>query len=181
MGFSMHLMGFPGYYGVCLINKHSLVYFENIAVRGGSNMLPFYTWKTEAQESYLMCLMLSSKPFFLKSHSDRSQQQPLTLSAHGTLLCWEIDRRLCHPGVLCSFGRCHALTHTDPSRAGTPEHGLLCPAPSTCLCPLSSFFPGTLPKPCSSFLRLSFQPQSLCLASPSSIPLLLSSVVQTAQ
>lgn len=52
MGFSMHLMGFPSYYSVCLMNKHSLVYFENIAVREGSNMLPFYTWKTEAQESY---------------------------------------------------------------------------------------------------------------------------------
>lgn len=81
MGFSMHLMGFPGYYSVCLINKHLLVYFENIAVRGGSNMLPFYTWKTEAQESYLMCFMFSSKPFFKKSYSYRSQQQPLALSA----------------------------------------------------------------------------------------------------
>lgn len=63
MGFSMHLMGFPGYYSVCLINKHPLVYFENIAMRGGSNMLPFFTWKTEVQESYLMWLMSSSKPF----------------------------------------------------------------------------------------------------------------------
>lgn len=88
MGFSMHLMGFPGYYSVCLINKHSLVYFENIAVREGSSMLPFYTWKTKAQENYLMCLMFSSKPFFLRPYSHSSEQQPLTLSTpwHPSLL-----------------------------------------------------------------------------------------------
>lgn len=33
MGFSKYLMGFPGYYGAWLLNKHSLVYFENISVR----------------------------------------------------------------------------------------------------------------------------------------------------
>jgi len=37
MGFSMHLMGFPGYHSAWLLNKHSLVYFENISVREGNN------------------------------------------------------------------------------------------------------------------------------------------------
>lgn len=43
------------------------------------------------------------------------------------------------------------------------------------------YFPVTLQKCCSSFLRLSFQSQSFCPASPSSFPLLLTSMVKTIQ
>lgn len=181
MGFSMHLMGFPGYYSVCLMNKHSLVYFENIAVREGSNMLPFYTWKTEAQESYLRWLMFSLKAFFLKSYSHWSQQQPLTLSTP-----WYPSLLANEQGEFGIVGSCVALedvmhwytpTLLWQSHQSTASSALVLelgpvPLPSS---------PVTLQKSCSSFLRLSFQSQSLCSASPSFIPLLLSSVVQTAQ
>lgn len=141
MGFSMHLMGFPGYYSVCLINKHSLVYFENIAVREGSNMLPFYTWKTEAQESYLRWLMFSLKAFFfkvllsLKSAAAIDSEYSMVPFSAGK---W--TRRIWHRGVVCGSGRCHALIHTDPSLAVTPKHGLFCPGPWTWSYP-TSFFP----------------------------------------
>lgn len=52
----MHLMGFPGYYNAWLLNMHSLVYFENISVRGGNNtasILHMENWGTEKlKDSY---------------------------------------------------------------------------------------------------------------------------------
>lgn len=60
MGFSKYLMGFPGYYGAWLLNKHSLVYFENISVREGNNItsiLHIEKWGMEKlKKSYFQCL-----------------------------------------------------------------------------------------------------------------------------
>lgn len=177
----MHLMGFPGYYNVCLINKYSLVNFENIAVRGGSNMFPFFTRKTEAQESYLRWLMFSLKAFFWKPYSHRSQQQPLTLSTP-----WYPSLLANEQGEFGILGLCvaledvrhwYTLTLLRQSHQSTASSALFLEL-APVLFPSS---PVTLQKSCSSFLGLPFQSQSLCSASPSSIPLLLSSVVQNAQ
>lgn len=51
MGFSKHLMGFPGYYGAWILNKYSLAYFETSLGVEAITSLPFYKEKTEAQKN----------------------------------------------------------------------------------------------------------------------------------
>ena len=90
-------------------------------------------------------------------------------------------RRIWYHGVMCGFGRQHVLIHTDLSLPSTQN--MATSALFLHLFPSHPFFysPVTVQMSCSSFLRLSFQFQSLCSASTSSIPLLLTSVFQTMQ
>lgn len=139
MGFSMHLMCFPGYYSVCLINIHSFILKTLLGGRQQyASILHMENWGTG--KLLKVVNVLSQSIFFkvllsLKSAAAIDSEYSMVPLSAGK---W--TRRIWHPGAVCGSGRCHTPIHTDPSLVVTPKHSLFCPGPRTCSCP-TSFFP----------------------------------------
>lgn len=179
MGFSMHLMCFPGYYSVCLINILSFILKTLLGGRQQyASILHMENWGTG--KLLKVVNVLSQSIFFkvllsLKSAAAIDSEYSMVPSLLGN-----------EQGEFGILGLCVALedvmhrytptllwwSHQSTASSALVLELVPVPLPSS---------PVTLQKSCSSFLRLSFQSQSLCSASPSSILLLLSSIVQTAQ